>query len=421
MDCKALPSRCNCKMRNRMKNFYLLGCAAALTFFGCAFTRGDNVSKAENFQGKTGIIGVFRQPAYYCGEGIPHTMMLGGKSIIVKPAFSSEQDNVFFSEMKPGIAMLTEYNYTCGEDEKKMALDTTGAGNERFPTSVVIPEKGFCKVVISFMEGDKLFSYNGDLLNEQFAKAEVAVNTDSIPYCEVRDNKGDVVSMADRDSILDAKFADAVKDASEAMEEEKYTVVTLDEYSDKVTWNADKTKLLVVALTSNPELYKEDETVKFDDVVWVVNDKELWNWFQDHKDGVRNWDLRFKQLFGEPRTSAATHMAFLWVSPEDLMRPAYVPDVKAYDMHTSFEGEFNNDAANSERRMWFKNWFDARAAKSYSGPDARPWTRLGYTYDWGSNGDKYGLSEFIVVPGANMVVRYTRNFKFVANWLKDRK
>ena len=421
MDCKALPSRCNCKMRNRMKNFYLLGCAAALTLFGCAFTRGDNVSKAENFQGKTGIIGVFRQPAYYCGEGIPHTMMLGGKSIIVKPAFSSEQDNVFFSEMKPGVAMLTEYNYTCGEDEKKMALDTAGAGNERFPTSVVIPEKGFCKVVISFMEGDKLFSYNGDLLNEQFAKAEVAVNTDSIPYCEVRDNKGDVVSMADRDSILDAKFADAVKDASEALEEEKYTVVTLDEYSDKVTWNADKTKLLVVALTSNPELYKEDETVKFDDVVWVVNDKELWNWFQDHKDGVRNWDLRFKQLFGEPRTSAATHMAFLWVNPEDLMRPAYVPDVKAYDMHTSFEGEFNNDAGNSDRMMWFKNWFDDRAAKSYSGPDARPWTRLGYTYDWGSSADKYGLSEFIVVPGANMVVRYTRNFKFVANWLKDRK
>ena len=392
--------------------------AMALALLGCAFTRGDNVSNAENFKGKTGIIGVFRQPAFYCGEGIPHTIMLGGKSIIVKPAFSSEQENVFFSEMKPGAAMLTEYNYTCGEDEKKMSLDTTGAGNARFPTSVVIPEKGFCKVVISFMEGDTLFSYNGEILKEQFAKAEVAVNTDSIPYCEILDNSGQKFSMSNRDSLLDAKFDAAVKDAAEALEEEKFTVVTLDEFSDKVTWNADKTQLLVVTLTSDPESYKEGETVKSDSVVWVVNEKELLNWFQDHKEGVRNWDLRFKQLFGEPRTSNATHMAFLWVSPNDLMRPAYVPDVKAYDMRTAFEG---NDADNTDRMMWFKNWFDARAAKSYEGPNARPWTRLGYTYDWGSDTDKYGLTEFIVVPGANMEVRFTRNLQFVANWMKDRK
>ena len=395
--------------------------AIALAIFGCAFTKDGNVTKAENFEGKTGIIGVFRQPAYYCGEGIPHTIMLGGKSIVVKPAFSSEQENVFFSEMKPGVATLSEYRYTCGEDENTMTLDTTGSGNERFPTSVVIPDKGFCKVVISFMEGDTLFTYNGEILNEQFAKAEVAVNGDSIPFCEIRDNKGKKISMANRDSILDVRFAAAVKDASEALEEEKFTVVTLDEYSDKVAWNADKSKILVATLTSNPDFFQEGETVKSDSVVWVVNDKEFMLWFQDHKEGIRNWDLRFKQLFGEPRTSNASHIAFFWVKPEDLMRPAYVPDVKAYDMRTAFEGELSNDAEISERMMWFKNWFDARASKIYEGPDARPWTRLGYTYDWGSNADKYGLSEFIVVPGAPMEVRFTRNLKFVANWMKDRK
>ena len=404
-----------------MKNIYVLGSAIALALFGCAFTRGDSVSKIENFKGKTGIIGVFRQPAYYCGEGIPHTMMLGGKSIIVKPAFSSEQENVFFSEMNPGVATLTEYRYTCGEDENVMSLDTTGSGNERFPTSVVIPDKGFCKVVISFMEGDTLFSYKGDLLNEQFAKAEVAVDVDSIPYCEIRDNKGKKVSMANRDSLLDAKFAAAVKDAAEALEEEKFSLVTLDDFSDKIAWNADKSKLLVVTLTSNPDFYEEGRTVTSDSVVWVVNDKEFMMWFQDHKDGVRDWELRFKQLFGEPRTSKVTHMSFFWVRPDDLMRPAYEPDVKAFNMVTSFEGALGNDAELSERQMWFKNWFDARVSKSYVGPDARPWTRLGYTYDWGSKGDKYGLSEFIVVPGAKMEVRFTRNLKFVANWMKDRK
>ena len=53
--------------------------------------------------------------------------------------------------------------------------------------------------------------------------------------------------------------------------------------------------------------------------------------------------------------------------------------------------------------------------------EARPWTRLGYTYDWGSKADKYGLTEYIVVPGAEMDVRFTRNLKFIANWMKDRK
>jgi hypothetical protein len=197
--------------------------------------------------------------------------------------------------------------------------------------------------------------------------------------------------------------------------------VTIDEYSDKVTWNESKSRLLVVTLTSDPETYKDGKLVKSDSVVWVVNEKELLLWYQEHKEGVRNWDLRFKQLFGEPRTSKATHMAFLWVKPEDLMRPAYVPDVKAYDMRTAFEGELSNDAEITERMMWFKNWFDDRASKSYTGPDARPWTRLGYTYDWGSKGEKYGLSEFIVVPGAEMDVRFTRNLKFIANWMKDRK
>jgi hypothetical protein len=271
------------------------------------------------------------------------------------------------------------------------------------------------------MDGDTLFTYNGELLREQFAKAEVAVNTDSIPYCDILDNKGQKISMVNRDSLLDVKFAAAVKDASEALEEEKFSVVTLDDYSDKVTWNGDKSRLLVVTLTSDPETYKDGELVKSDSVVWVVNEKELLLWYLDHKDGVRNWDLRFKQLFGEPRTSKATHMAFLWVKPDDLMRPAYMPDVKAYDMRTAFEGELSNDAEISERMMWFKNWFDARASKIYTGPDARPWTRLGYTYDWGSKADKYGLTEFIVVPGAEMDVRFTRNLKFIANWMKDRK
>ena len=75
-----------------MRNIYLVGMSAiALALFGCALTKDSKVSKAENFEGKTGIIGVFRQPAYYCGEGIPHTVMLGGTSIVVKTENNAEE------------------------------------------------------------------------------------------------------------------------------------------------------------------------------------------------------------------------------------------------------------------------------------------------------------------------------------------
>lgn len=51
-----------------------------------------------------------------------------------------------------------------------------------------------------------------------------------------------------------------------------------------------------------------------------------------------------------------------------------------------------------------------------------PWTRLGYTYDWGSrSSNKYGLSEFVIMPGSKVEVRFTKNIKSYLNWMADRK
>ncbi len=33
-----------------------------------------------------------------------------------------------------------------------------------------------------------------------------------------------------------------------------------------------------------------------------------------------------------------------------------------------------------------------------------PWTRLGYTYDWGASQNHIGLSEFVLRKGANLEV-----------------
>jgi len=34
-----------------------------------------------------------------------------------------------------------------------------------------------------------------------------------------------------------------------------------------------------------------------------------------------------------------------------------------------------------------------------------PWTRLGYTYDWGSNAGEIGLSEFVLRAGSAALIQ----------------
>lgn len=390
----------------------------ALALFGCALAVGSHVSNPENFKGKTGVIGVFRQAAFYCGENIPHYMTLGGTSVVVKPGFSSSQDNLFVGEIKPGVATLTNYQYTCGGEENNMSLDTTGSGKERFPVSVVVPDSGFCKIVISFLDGDKLFSHNGKMLKEFFEKEKVALDYERVPFCEVLDNKGGKVFMLDKDSILDAQFMSAVNDAQNAEEDEKFTLVTMEQNSDKVAWDAVGDKALMVVFTAQPDSFKDEASMKLNRELIAVNEREFFQWFKNNKDGVHDWALRFKQLFGYSRKADLTHFSLIWVSPKDMLRPAYVPNVMEPLMNTSFEG-MNADGIDPAKLTWFKNWFEAEKAKIYN-PDGRAWTRLGYTYDWNGKNGEYGLSEFLILPGAEVEVKFTKNIRAFANWMSDR-
>ncbi len=48
-------------------------------------------------------------------------------------------------------------------------------------------------------------------------------------------------------------------------------------------------------------------------------------------------------------------------------------------------------------------WFTALQSKSY-GENGYPWTRLGYTYDWGNPESEVGLSEFVIEAGATVKI-----------------
>jgi hypothetical protein len=124
--------------------------------------------------------------------------------------------------------------------------------------------------------------------------------------------------------------------------------------------------------------------------------------------------LRIAQLLGLPPEAGTAgdpneykYMLEMWVSPEDLFRPC--PDTEISD--TTCETGFPADAfrmldqsnkvratAGPEYGVFktYSSWFNSQTRYSYTmGSSPYPWTRLGYTYDWGSS-NHIGLSEFIV-------------------------
>ncbi|OGU06762.1 MAG: hypothetical protein A2X82_08390 [Geobacteraceae bacterium GWC2_55_20] len=143
---------------------------------------------------------------------------------------------------------------------------------------------------------------------------------------------------------------------------------------------------------------------------WVTVAPEIRNFF-----GVtRPEPLRIAQLLGLPPEYAvagdpkeAKYMLELWVSPQDLFRPC--PDTEISDTvcETSFPMDafrmldLNNTVRATEGTDYgvfktYSSWFNNRTRNIYtSGSSPYPWTRLGYTYDWGSS-NHTGLSEFVL-------------------------
>ena len=385
-------------------------------FTGCS--KGVKADNPDIYRNKTGIIGVFRQSAFYCENVMPQYMTLGSKKIMVKTGWSNEQDNLFVSEMKPGLAPLYSYEYSCGDDETRLVMDTTDNGKKAFPYAVKIPDQGFCKIVISFLENDNLFSHNDPLLLEFFEKNNVAVGFPNVPYCDVIDTKGSVVTFMDRDSLYREEYAAALKKAKELGPDDIYPLVSIDGGSSMATLSGDNSQVILVTWHNDPKKFNDGETVTLkDDVLWAFTDKEFLKWFRENHDKVENWNLRLKQLLGKSPDSNNGYFTVFWADVKDVFRPAFFPEINSDLMNTAFTNTLEEDT--SENAMWFKNWFAKTSTKAYR-KDGFPWTRLGYTYDWGNPDSKYGLSEFIVKEGARVEVKFTRNTRAFLSWNRDR-
>ena len=240
-------------------------------------------------------------------------------------------------------------------------------------------------------------------------------------------------------------YRSAIEDALVIEDSELLPLVTLRPDDPMVRYDDSGTKVLLLNVHSLPQTLVAPARMLLLFNLWTFTDLEFLFWLKSrgaHYQG-RNWPLRLNQLFGMPAQRASTHVSGLWVKPEFVIRPAYSFNVFTSIATASFEATVNvyraldalsNTAAaptasGPEREVpalaWHEvlrrarrhgahywSWFEHQALVAYSLRSGCPWTRLGYTYDWGNaqqddSLSKYGLSEFLIPLGTAVNVAFT--------------
>lgn len=189
-----------------------------------------------------------------------------------------------------------------------------------------------------------------------------------------------------------------------------------------VTWQGTpgSSRVKVVTWTKKDYYDKyagQDYKLPADANVWVSLYPEVKNFA--NKDRVSNEPLRIEQLLGLPPGNNATKFVEFWVNPADMFRPSPDPEITDHEANVDFPTinnrflSFNDSsyvvewdgAANADKSYTYQQWFDNRKSTVYSGAYPYPWTRLGYTYDWGTNAKNHeGPSEFVILGGSTINV-----------------
>jgi hypothetical protein len=208
---------------------------------------------------------------------------------------------------------------------------------------------------------------------------------------------------ADDPEQLEAAYRAAVADAEIATTDEiSRDLVAITPDNDDLEWqgSGDNRRVLVVTWTSwdgYDDLVGTETELGVD--VWVTVVPEVRDFCDAAALRQDDLTLRLEQLLGLPPSNGKDRFVELWVSPMDLFRPSADPAISDHEAELDFPIS-NAFVTVSEAHQ---EWIEDLEAQSY-GPDGYPWTRLGYTYDWGNPHSEVGLSEFVIREGATVGV-----------------
>ncbi len=189
----------------------------------------------------------------------------------------------------------------------------------------------------------------------------------------------------------------AIKDSMVAQEDEIYQeLVPITESNTELNWMEDSGEkyVLVVTWTRYPESYPVGSTVStFWGDTWTMVIPELKDFVQRNDIPENELTLRLEQLIGLPYNNGNEYFVELWVRPDDLFRPS--PDPEITDTQAQIQFHENVSKEHFE-------WFNSLNTSTY---DKYPWTRLGYTYDWGDSETDVGVSEYVIRKNSEVIVK----------------
>lgn len=203
---------------------------------------------------------------------------------------------------------------------------------------------------------------------------------------------------------VDTAYQAAIRDAEEAEPSEIATRLTpITASNEALVWRGTpgQSLLLVVTWTdTNPLDAAADDTLVIDEDIWVTVVPEV-------RDHCRSLDLdgetlalRLQQLLGLPPDTPYDRFVELWVNPGDLFRPCPDPEITDRECERNFPEPAPLIRVSDDHKRWFRTM-----RGTMYGPDGYPWTRLGYTYDWGDPETDFGFSEFVIRPDATVEVQ----------------
>jgi len=229
------------------------------------------------------------------------------------------------------------------------------------------------------------------------------------------------VSGTNGTSLEDAYDA-AIEDAKIAEESEICSdLIPIVESNDYLIWKGEPSSKRVLVLTLVPYAYSstyvghEGENLT---TTWgysfVTVVPEVKDFIENCTVSEQNLTLRVEQLLGLPPKNESKLCVELWVDPDDLIRPCPDPEITDTESQLDFPENVSRDHV-----LWFFEYlssvyygdtFYKGLISSYStGGQRFPWTRLGYTYDWGNPESEIGASEFVIRKNSVVTIESASN------------
>jgi hypothetical protein len=171
----------------------------------------------------------------------------------------------------------------------------------------------------------------------------------------------------------------------------------------KLIWEGvpGKSRVRVVTWTDYPGYDDQiGQTIEIQRCAWVTVSPQLQIFCRASNLKPADLTLRMEQLLGLPPNDGKDRFVEFWADPQDLFRPSPDPGISDHEAELDFPVSARFVRVSDAHVQWFeKNKSGSYGANGY------PWTRLGYTYDWGNPKSEVGLSEFVIRKGAAVSIQ----------------